>query len=312
MRYSSKQLWPAAHLGGLTFSLAVRQTWASMTEHEILTRAAAITFYAIAALVPFLALSLTLTAYCLPWIPESAAGESTVMTDMLGGLLPPDGASIVSREVARLQQQPPIGIISVGLITLVWLSSSVFLEIIAAMNRIEGVNESRPIWRLRLTAMLMTLTQAAILIAAGVTTVVWPQILAGLGLNQLGAILATLAHGITVFVVILLSFALAFYLAPDNHQRWKWVTPGSLVSTVILLFASVVFRFSVQHWGNYSATYGSLAGIVILMTWLWLCSLGLLAAAELNRVVEKASQRRTPRSQDREQFRVRSLERSQP
>jgi membrane protein len=275
-----------------------------MNEHEILTRAAAITFYAIAALVPFMALILTLVARCIPWMATGADGERTAMIDLLRGLLPSDAASLVSRELARIQEQPSVGIISVGLITLLWLSSSVFLEIIAAMNRIEGVDESRAIWKLRLTAMLMTLTQAALLIAAGATTVVWPQIVTWFGLSQAGAILATLAHGITVFVVILLSFALALYLGPDTHERWEWLTPGSVLSTVVLLFASVVFRFSVQHWGNYNATYGSLAGIVILMTWLWLCSLGLLAAAEVNNVVKSASPLRRYGRQDHEPRRI--------
>jgi membrane protein len=271
-----------------------------MKEHEILTRAAAITFYAIAALVPFLALSLTVMACCFSWLATRAVMKSPTVIDPLGDLLPLDGASIVSRELARLQQQHPSGIVSVGLITLLWLSSSVFVEIIAAMNRIKGVDERRPIWQLRLTAMLMTLTQAAILIGAGATTVVWPQIVAWLGLSQLHAILATLVHGITVFVAILLSFALALYLAPDSEQRWEWISPGSLLGTLVLLVASVLFRIGVQNWGNYSATYGSLGGIVILTTWLWLCSVALLAAAEFNEVVENASPLGRPPGEARE------------
>jgi membrane protein len=247
-----------------------------------------------------MALILTVMACCFSWLATWAVMKSTTLIDPLRGLLPSDGASIVARELARLQEQHPGGIVSVGLITLLWLSSSVFLEIIAAMNRIKGVDESRPIWQLRLTAMLMSVTQAAVLIGAGATTVVWPQIVAWLGLSQLNTILATVAHGMTVFVVILLSFALALYLAPDAHQRWEWITPGSLIGTLVLLAASVLFRVGVQHWGNYSATYGSLAGIVILMTWLWLCSVALLAAAEFNEVVENASRLRSPPGQDRE------------
>ena len=76
---------------------------------------------------------------------------------------------------------------------------------------------------------------------------------------------------------------------PDAEQQWEWITPGSLLGTVVLLAFSLVFRVYTQHWGNYSATYGSLAGIVVFMSWLWLSSVFLLTAAELNKVIKDAS-----------------------
>ena len=74
----------------------------------------------------------------------------------------------------------------------------------------------------------------------------------------------------TVIVAVLFSFALALYVAPDAEQNWEWITPGSLCGTAVLLAVSLLFRIYAQHWANYSATYGSLAGIVLLMSWLWL------------------------------------------
>ena len=92
-----------------------------------------------------------------------------------------------------------------------------------------------------------------------------------------------------VFLVFLLSFAMALYFGPDADQCWEWITPGSLVGSVVLLVVSVAFRVYVQNWGNYSATYGSLAGIVVLMSWVWLCALTLLTAGEVNKVIKDAS-----------------------
>jgi membrane protein len=180
--------------------------------------------------------------------------------------------------------------ISVGLAALLWLSSSLFVGIIDAMNVIRGVQETRPFWKCRLVAMLMTVSQAAILIASFGTFVAWPQILGWLGLSQPAAILATFIHGLTVFFMVLISFALALYFGPDDAKlRWERITPGSLVGTLTLCGVSLLFRIYVQHWGNYSATYGSLAGIIVLMSWLWLCALDVLVAAELNKVVEDAA-----------------------
>ncbi len=294
MAFPNKRFWSAMNLGGLTVREAAGRTWMGIVEHEILTRAAAITFYAIAAVVPFLALLITLTAYCLPWIPiradaEAAASASVGPLESLRDLIPGDALSIVAREMRRLREQPPAGLISFGLIAILWLSSSLFVSIMDAMNRILDVEERRPLWKQRAIAVLMTLSQAAILIVVFATIIVRPQILGWLGLSRAAAVLATALHAVAVFVMILLSFAVAMYFGPDADQRWEWITPGSLLGAVVLVGVSYLFRIYVQHWGNYSATYGSLGGIVVLMSWLWLCSVELLAAAELNKVIENAS-----------------------
>ena len=287
------------HLGGLTFREVCLRTWTKINEHEILTRAAAISFYALAALVPFLALVIALSAWLLPriawvlpWVKQDAADQGAAAANaiaLLQNLLPADAASLLGRELATLQEKPPSGIISFGLIALLWLSASLFVAVMDAMNRIMGVQETRPFWKVRLTAMLMTLSQAVILIVAFVTTLAWPQIIRWLGLSQTAAVLATMVQGITVFVIILLSFSLALYFGPDADQRWEWISPGSLIGTLILLCVSLLFRVYVQNWANYSATYGSLAGVVILMSWLWISCIELLAAAEFNKVIEDAS-----------------------
>ena len=135
----------------------------------------------------------------------------------------------------------------------------------------------------------MALSQGAILIVSFVTILAWRQILHFLGIDPTTAVLVTIAHGVLVFLVFLLSFAMTLYLAPDADQCWEWITPGSLLGSVVLLVVSVAFRVYVQNWGNYGATYGSLAGIVVLMSWAWLCALTLLTAAEMNKVIKDAT-----------------------
>ncbi len=289
---TKRRLWAALHLGGLSVREVAVRTWKRMDEHEILTRAAAITFYAIAALVPFLALVITLTAYLLPpAIRLAASGTSRPAgpADEIVAMLPGDAASVVVKEIQRLQEGPPTGLVSFGLAATLWLSSSVFVAVMDAMNRILGGPGVPPVVEAAAEAMLMALSQAAILIVVFATILAWPQILRYLGLAARTAVLATVVHGILVFLVILLSFAMAMYFGPDADQCWEWITPGSLVGTIVLLLVSVLFRIYVQHWGNYSATYGSLGGIVVLMSWIWLCSLTLLAAAEVNKVIKDAS-----------------------
>jgi membrane protein len=266
------------------------RTWHRSGKHAILTRAAAITFYAIAALVPFLALVIALSAHWLPRMERRpASGSISVSMDPLGDLLPADAASVVRRELDRLARQAPNGLISTGVVALLWLSSSVFVEIIDAMNVILGAKETRPFWKRRLLAVTMTLGEAAILIAAMTTILAWPQILRWLSMGRPLAVAATAAHAIIVSIMVFLGFALALRIGPDARLEWRWTIPGSLLGTVVLLGVSVLFRIYVQSWGNYSATYGSLAGIIALMCWIWLGSVDLLVAAELNQVIRDAS-----------------------
>jgi membrane protein len=290
MRFSSQPFGGRAHLGGSEIRELVVRAWHRIDEHAILTRAAAITFYAIAALVPFMALVIALTAQWLPAIERpSISGNVAAAIDPLGDLLPSDAASVVRRELDRLGQEPPTGLISTGVVALLWLSSSVFVEIIDAMNVILGVKETRPFWKRRLLAVTMTLGEAAILIAATVTIVAWPQILSWLNMGRPLAVAATAAHAITVSVMVFLGFALALRVGPDAQQEWRWTIPGSLFGTIILLGVSVLFRFYVQNLANYSATYGSLAGMIALMCWIWLGAVDLLVAAELNEMIRESS-----------------------
>ena len=297
MNSSYVRLWLAMNLGGLTAREAAVRTWNRTNDHELLTRAAAITFYAIAAMVPFMALIISMAVHGLSWITrQSQPGSEPI--DLLRDLLPPDALSLIESEFKRLREGPPTGMISFGLAALLWLSSSVFVGIIDAMNVIRGVRETRSFWKRRLIAMLMTVSQAAILIGSVTTLIAWPQILRWLGLSQPAALLATVIHGLTVVLMILLSFALALYFGPDASLRWEWITPGSVVGTFTLCAVSLLFRIYVQHWGDYSATYGSLAGIVVLMSWLWLCAVELLVAGELNMVIEDAARLRSSRCQE--------------
>ena len=85
------------------------------------------------------------------------------------------------------------------------------------------------------------------------------------------------------------SFALTFYVGPDADQHWEWITPGSLVGTILFLIVSLLFRVYVQNLANYDKTYGSLGGVMVLLFWFWISSVVMLSAAQMNKVIEEAS-----------------------
>lgn len=292
---SWKRLRCIADTGGLPARELAHRVYRRMGEHELMTRAAAISYYALSALVPFLGVVLTVLATLLPRVYFIGGSEdgatSTAITEfsgMTGDFLPQQASELIASQVARIQEQPPVGLISVGLVLSLWLASGVFKTIIDALNRVHGVKESRSFVILSLEALLMTLVEAAILLAALISLAIWPQLVGWLGLSQAESVLATGAHWVVVVASVMLSFALAFYFGPNADQRWEWITPGSLLGTAGWLLASWGFRAYVQQFGNYDKTYGALGGVVVLLAWIWLSALILLVAAEINAIISDA------------------------
>ncbi|MEO6808574.1 MAG: YihY/virulence factor BrkB family protein [Isosphaeraceae bacterium] len=291
------RLREAMNLGGLSPRELVVRTWKKINENEIMTRASAVSFYAMLACVPFMALILTVTVQMLPnpVTGEKGAGNLTVdqLHSTLRGLVPEEGYQVIDKVMAdqidRIQKQPPLILLTVGLAITVWLASSLFMAVIDAMNRVYGVEESRPFWKLRLTAIVMTLIQAVILVGSLVAIVAWPVILHWMGLSSGGAIVATAVRWVVIYLMVLLSFALTFFVGPDADQSWEWITPGSLIGTLVFLLGSLGFALYVQNFGNYDKTYGSLGGVMILLFWFWVSSLILLTAGQVNKIIEENS-----------------------
>jgi membrane protein len=172
-----------------------------------------------------------------------------------------------------------------------WSASNLFLVVIDALNRTYGVKDTRSFVKLRLTAMAMTLLQAACLLGSLVAIVAWPQILRVLGWDPNSAVtwVATAVRWSAVFLMVLLSFALTFHVGPNTQHRWAWVTPGSLAGTIAFLVFCILFRLYVQNFGSYNKSLGALGGVMVLLFWFWVVALVILGAAEIDRVIEDAS-----------------------
>ncbi len=296
--FPSLRLREAWRLGGLSVSELVVRTWNRINENEIMTRAAAVSFYAMLALVPFLTFVLTLSVRLLPEISDSPGmkvqiGTLTVfeLDRTLEEAFPPESYQVVHDQIVHLRNpaNTPPGLLLLSLSITVWLASSLFVAVIDAMNRIYGVVETRSFLKVRVVALMMTWIQAAILVGSLLVIVLWPQILKWTGLSLSSAWLATIVQWTVVSISVMLSFDLALYVGPDADQRWEWITPGSVVGTALFLASSFGFRIYVQHFADYDKTYGSLGGVMVLLFWFWISSLILLASAQVNMIIEEAS-----------------------
>jgi membrane protein len=269
-----------------------------MEDHNAMTWAAAVGFYAMLATIPFLALVLVVVVLRLPDLSgegrrTTGLGHLTVdqLDATLRSLFPNEVFVLVRDQIARIQGEPPVALLSLGAVIALWSASNLFLVVIDALNQTYGVKETRSFVKLRLTAMAMTLLQAACLLVSLVAIVAWPQVRRVLGMDPSSTVawVAMAIRWSAVFLMVLLSFALTFHVGPNARHRWAWVTPGSLAGTIAFLVFCILFRFYVQNFGSYNESLGALGGVMVLLSWFWFVALVLLGAAEMDRVIEAGS-----------------------
>lgn len=281
--------------------IVARAIFREFVEHEILTRCAAIAFYAMLAFVPLLAVLLAISVqvfYISSFLPpELRFVEHQTINELehsLRTLFPNDAYDVVQMQIQRMHEAHPVTVLSIGSIISLWVSSSLFMALMDALNRIYGVTESRSYWRRRAVAMLMTLIQTGFIFGTLTSIVLWPGFVDLLGLKGVASYSLAIAHLIGAFVITLISFALTFQIGPPSKQRIFWITPGSLFGAVIFILISGGFRLYVENFGAYDKVYGSLGGVVVLLLWFYLTSAVVLGAAATNKVLEMLQERTVP------------------
>jgi membrane protein len=164
-----------------------------------------------------------------------------------------------------------------------------------AMNRVYEIDEGRPIWKLRpllLLITVVTLVIAAIVVVALVMTGPLARAVGDVvGLGDTALTVWNIAKWPVVLLLVVLLVAILYHATPNVRQpKFRWVSVGALVAILVWIVASVAFGFYVATFSNYDATYGSLAGIIVFLLWLWITNLALLFGAELDAELERGRQ----------------------
>jgi membrane protein len=269
--------------GGLSFKELAVRTYEAMDKHETIDRAAIVAFYGLLALVPILGLVMTLTLGVSDGV---VAGE---ILSLSGQFLPEAADAIVHAEVQKIQEGPRVGIVSLSFLILLWSASSAFVAVMDSTNAAYGARDARPWWKRRLLAVLLTVVESLLLVGTSFLIAVWPWLLGRFGLDGLAAVAATAFQWLVVAVALLASFAIAYYFGTHVEQEWKWITPGSTFGVLLLILANLGFRVYLRYGADFGATYGALAGVALLLLWLYLAALALLIGAEINCVIARAA-----------------------
>jgi membrane protein len=221
--------------------------------------------------------------------------------DTLRELLAPIAPSEVLETIDTLRRDSTGAAASVafavGAVGAVWAASGAMSTVIKAVNRASDLTESRPLWKLRLTAIVLVGLTA--LVVAGLMLLIvfggplGTAIADYAGLGDAFELIWAILRWPLAFAAVLLFFALVYYVAPDRTPRnWRWISPGSLVGSVSWLALSGLFALYTSFFDAYSKTYGALVSGIVLLLWLNYSAFALLFGAELNSELERRADTR--------------------
>ncbi|HEX7955789.1 MAG TPA: YihY/virulence factor BrkB family protein [Pyrinomonadaceae bacterium] len=277
-------------LGGLTRRELARRVWLDLYEGDLLTRAAALSYYFLLALFPLL---LFLTAM-LGTFAEAGSELRRSMLNYLASVAPRTASQLVRETVKEITEGADGGKLSFGLLAALWFASFGMGAVGDTLNSAYGVRESRPWWKLRLISLGLTVALAALIISALALVLYGGEIGEALaGRYDLGGAFVAFWNVIQWPIVlgfVLFAFALIYYHAPDlRHQKWYWITPGSAVGVALWLLVSFGFRLYLSYFDRYSVTYGSLGAVIVLLLWFYLTGAAILAGGKVNAEIEHAA-----------------------
>ncbi|MEA2776356.1 MAG: rane protein [Acetobacteraceae bacterium] len=261
------------------------RSWGEVSENNIFLVAGGVTYAVLLALFPALAALVAIYGLLL----DPAQVEQQVAA--LSNVLPRETTQMIGDELHKLVTASS-GSLSIGagiaLVLALWSASRGMSGLITAFDIAYDQKETRSFFRLNLTAIVLT-----VLMLIGGTVIialvgVLPAALQIIGLESSTKWLLLVLEWPLLIVVVMIGLAVLYRYAPDRHPpRWRWVSPGAIVATILWLIGSVGFTIYVTHFNSYDKTYGSLGGVVVMLTWLYLSAFVALFGAVINAQSER-------------------------
>jgi len=266
----------------------VRRTAREFADDQCPDLAAALTYYSVLALFPAAIALLSLVGLV-------GQGDETVTTllQILRDVGARDAADTLEPTLTELAENQRVGVgLVIGLVVALWSASAYVGAFGRGMNRIYEVEEGRPIWKLRPAMLLITAITVVLtaLVAIGLV-LTGPAARAvgdAIGLGDTAVTAWSIAKWPVLLAVVVLIVALLYYATPNVKQpRFRWISVGAVVAIVTWAVASALFGLYVSNFSQYDKTYGSLAGVIVFLLWLWITNLALLFGAELDAELER-------------------------
>ncbi|HYH18851.1 MAG TPA: YihY/virulence factor BrkB family protein [Azospirillum sp.] len=278
----------------------------SVGDDNVFNGAAALGFYLTLAIFP----AIIVTMNVLPYLPIDQVDQGIM--DLLKQALPVQAFDIVEQVVEQVMSERRGGLLSFGLVATLWAASTGMYAIMRQLNITYGVKEARSFLRARAMALGLSLLFGVLVIGAFSLVVLGGIIQDWIG-GRFGfsdALLTFFAvfRWVVIVLALLLGFAMIYRYGPNVERKFTFVTPGSVVGTVLLIAASLGFSVYTDSFADYDAAYGSIGAVVVLMLWLYIAGLVILVGSEINVLVEGYG---TPGGQEQGKLDVSSTEPNQ-
>jgi membrane protein len=268
-----------------------KKTMREFSKDQCTDIAAALTYYGVLALFPALIALVSLLG---------VFGQGKDTTDALLKIVdqvgPSSAVDTLKPTIEQLSSSQGAGLaLVIGLLGALWSASGYVGAFSRGMNRIYDIGEGRPIWKLRPMMLIVTLVALILIAVAALMLVVTGPLAKAIG-DQIGlgsttVLVWDIAKWPVLLAIVVVVVAVLYYATPNVKQpKFRWISLGALFAIVVWILASAAFAFYVATFSSYNKTYGSLAGVVVFLLWLWITNLALLAGAELDAELERGRQ----------------------
>jgi membrane protein len=282
-----RSLWD---LQGMPLKTLVQRTVRSFLNDNLLGRAAELGYYFLFALFPTLVSASTI----LGLAAKSAASIYVQLLHYFALIIPPSAYSIVLDTFNQTTAASSSGKLTFGLAAAIWAASVGFTAIQDSLNVVYKVKETRPYWKVRSSAIILTIL-LSVIVTLLLASLLGGDFLALLARHHIvqaemaftAVLLARILGWIVAGFLLALLFSVIYYWGPDvANKQWHWFTPGAALGIVGWLASSAALRIYLHFFNNYSVTYGSLGAVIILLLWFYITGLMLLLGAEINSEIE--------------------------
>lgn len=265
---------------GISF---VKKLGKEMGEDRVTSLAAELAYYFMLSIFPLLILVLSI----LPYLSI----DKQQAVDFLTTYAPGEIGSILQDNVISIISEPQGGLVTIGILGTLWSASNGMMALMRALNLAYDVEETRSFIKARLVSILLTIGFILVFIVTLVLPVFGDVIInamtTALNLPESTQILFRVLRWVVAVAIMASILAGLYHYAPNKNFPFKEVIVGAIVATIGWQIISLAFSFYVSNFGNYSATYGSLGGVIILMLWFYLTGIILLVGGEVNAIFHK-------------------------
>jgi membrane protein len=269
--------------GDTAWGIAVRSVM-NFVKHDMMTYASSLAYTMLFALFPFMIFLVALVSFLdipefFDWILEQAERAF------------PEVAYEWLETVLEQIREPQGGLLSIGAAIAIWTASSGFRGVMKALNAAYEVEETRPIWARYPLSIAYTIALAVLLVVGAALAILSPDRFEWLAQHtNLSDAIVTVWYWLRIPILVILLMlvaAIVYYVTPNVKQRFQVISPGAIVAVIIWVLGSQVFSIYIDIFGNYHATYGSLAGAIVFLLFVFLSCAVLLLGGEINAEAER-------------------------